>query len=88
MPTPKKTGRRRLEIIAEPQWIDQVAAAAVAVDQSLSAYIRTAVNDRMRRDGMTYSGADSKPRGRPTKLESGGQSGDTEPAQKPKGKRG
>jgi hypothetical protein len=65
MPTPKQPGRKRLEIVAEPGWIDLVAAAAEAADRSLSSYVRQALKAQMERDGLRPPGVAVKPRGRP-----------------------
>jgi hypothetical protein len=69
MPAPKKTGRKRLEIVAEPEWIDLVTEAAKKADRSLSSYIRVAVNARLAEDGFAsiQNREPVKPRGRPRK---------------------
>jgi hypothetical protein len=69
MPAPKKSGRKRLEIVAEPEWIDLVTEAAKKADRSLSSYIRVAVNAKLAEDGFTsiHNGEAVKPRGRPKK---------------------
>ena len=63
----KKPGRRRLEIVAEPEWLDLVAQAAEAADRTISSYIRAAVNVQMRKDGYSYDGTVVKPAQRPRK---------------------
>lgn len=67
MPTPKKPGRDRLELVAEPEWIDLVAQAAAASERSVSGYVRAAVNAQMKKDGFEPGAAPAKPRGRPKK---------------------
>ncbi len=77
----KRPGRRRLEIVAEPEWIDSVAAAARADDRSLSSFIRMAVNERAARLGILLAAEDASPRGRPRiELE------EKPPAKKPRGR--
>lgn len=66
MPPEKKPGRRRLEIVAEPEWIDLVSEAATAADRSVSSYIRTAVNAQMTKDGFSPNAGSVKSRGRPS----------------------
>lgn len=43
--TPKLPGRRRLEIVADPEFIDAVAAAAARRRLSVSAWIRLVLSD-------------------------------------------
>ena len=77
MPTKKKTGRRRLEIIAEPEWIDLLTDAAKdAGHASLSSYIRVTMNAQMRKQGF-YPGEAAKGRGRPK-----GENADSDGGQK------
>jgi len=52
MPSRKVAGRDRLEIRADPSWIDQVTEAARRVGCSLSSYVRIALTERMQRDGV------------------------------------
>jgi hypothetical protein len=52
MPTPKKSGRRRIEIVAESDWIEDMTRAAKQADQSLSAFFRTAANQRVVRENL------------------------------------
>jgi len=52
MPSKKVAGRDRLEIRADPAWIDQVTEAARRVGCSLSSYVRIALTERMQRDGI------------------------------------
>jgi len=52
MPSRKVAGRDRLEIRADPAWIDQVTEAARRVGCSLSSYVRMALTERMQRDGV------------------------------------
>jgi len=52
MPSRKVAGRDRLEIRADPAWIDQVTEAARRVGCSLSSYVRMALTERMQRDGI------------------------------------
>ena len=65
MPTPKKPGRTRFEIVAEPEWIDLVARAAQAADRTMSSYARVAITAQMERDGFTSIPEPAKPKGRP-----------------------
>jgi hypothetical protein len=68
MPTPKKPGRGRFEIIAEPDWVDLVARAAKEMGHgSASAYARIAINKQLRADGYDPTAAPARPRGRPRK---------------------
>jgi hypothetical protein len=68
MPTPKKPGRGRFEIIAEPNWVDLVARAAKEMGHgSASAYARIAINKQLRADGYDPMAAPARPRGRPRK---------------------
>ena len=53
MPTPKKPGRKRLEIVAEAEWIDRVSEAALASDRTLSSYIRQAVGEASSAMGLS-----------------------------------
>lgn len=69
MPTPKQPGRKRLEIVAEPEWIDMVAAAAEAADRSVSSYVRQAVNAQIARDGFRPPDVMARPRGRPARAD-------------------
>jgi hypothetical protein len=52
----KKTDR--VEFKAEPAWVEQVSAAAIAADETVSQYIRKAVNERMERDQQRKGGAE------------------------------
>jgi hypothetical protein len=81
MPTPKQPGRKRLEIVAEPEWIDLVAAAAQAADRSVSSYVRQALNAQMERDGFRPPDVVVKPRGRPAQ-DAGSSGHEAKPAPK------
>ena len=48
MPGRLKDARLRLHVACEPGWRDAVVAAAAAEGESLSAYVRTAVDARLR----------------------------------------
>jgi predicted HicB family RNase H-like nuclease len=43
----EKFDRERIELRAEPEWIERVTAEAERLGLSLSAYIRLAVNERL-----------------------------------------
>lgn len=63
--TAEKKVRRRLEIIATPDWIDLVSEAARrAGSVNVSAYVRDAVNARMVSEGYSFAPAEVR-RGRP-----------------------
>ena len=47
MPGRLKDARLRLHVACEPGWRDAVVAAAAAEGESLSAYVRTAVDARL-----------------------------------------
>jgi hypothetical protein len=67
MPPKVKPERRRLEIVAEPEWISAVAAAAAKADRTISSYIRVAVNAQMEKDGVKILAKPVRPPGRPKK---------------------
>jgi hypothetical protein len=67
MSAKKQPGRRRFDIVAEPEWLDLVAVAAKATERSVSGYIRLAVNAQLERDGFKPAVGASRPRGRPPK---------------------
>jgi hypothetical protein len=50
MPRKKKPERDRIDLRAEPDWIDRVQGHADRMGVSLSAYIRLATSERMDRD--------------------------------------
>ena len=47
MPRPLKASREQVRVLCEPGWRDAVVAAAAAEGESLSAYVRTAVDARL-----------------------------------------
>ena len=58
----------RFEIVAEPEFIESVRAAARASGgMSMSAYARLAMLEKMARDGHDKPGAVAKPAHRPKK---------------------
>ena len=61
MPGRLKDARLRLHVACEPGWRDAVVAAAAAEGESLSAYVRTAVDARLsgRRHNLLRSPAKS-----------------------------
>jgi hypothetical protein len=48
--TAKKEGRDRLDLRAEPDWIDRIAVQAARLGINVSAYIRQAVTRQLERD--------------------------------------
>jgi hypothetical protein len=46
----EKFERRRLELVAEPEWIARLTVQAERLGLSVSAYIRLAVTERLERD--------------------------------------
>jgi hypothetical protein len=67
MPAKKLPGMRRIQIVAEPAWIDAMAEAARRDERSLSQFARSAMNAAARRLGVEVPGQVVKPRGRPRK---------------------
>jgi hypothetical protein len=67
MSAKKQPGRRRFDIVAEPEWLDMVAVAAKATERSVSSYIRLAVKAQLERDGFKPAVGEARPRGRPPK---------------------
>lgn len=67
MPAKYIPGQGRIAIRCEPWFADRVAEAAKKVDRSLSSYVRVALVEQMRRDGVDTEGpsAPAKGRGRP-----------------------
>jgi hypothetical protein len=79
MPAKKKSGIGRINIRCEDWFADRVAEAAAQTGRSLSSYVRIALIEQMKRDGIsTAPPADAHPesaggepvkrRGRPKKL--------------------
>ncbi len=53
MPRPKKSGRARLDVVAEPWFIDLITQAAEKTERSVSGYVRYSIMEQLRRDGFT-----------------------------------
>lgn len=51
MPRKKVAGRDRMDVKADPVFLDTVAQFAEAANQNMSAYVVQAVRDRMIREG-------------------------------------
>ena len=68
MPAKRVPGIGRINIRCEAWFADQVAAAAVKTGRSLSSYVRVALQEQMRRDGISAPMEETvKKRGRPPK---------------------
>lgn len=68
MPAKRVPGVGRIALRCEAWFADRVAEAAKKVDRSLSSYVRIALVEQMRRDGIDPEGPTepAKGRGRPT----------------------
>jgi hypothetical protein len=70
MPAKRVPGIGRINIRCEAWFADQVADAAKKTARSLSAYVRFALEQQMKQDGIPVSGAEPvKRRGRPRTTE-------------------
>lgn len=50
----KEIKEGRINLMAEPSWIKKLERAAAIMGVSVSAYLRVAANEKMRRDAREY----------------------------------